>query len=70
MQFHQKISDVGEWKMDHCGGGEGMRCRVEWWEGLLLIKQSKWGWEKLLEMWGRVILIQNQVGRMKISMEV
>ena len=33
-------------------------------------KKSKWGWEKLLEMWGRVILIQNQVWRAKIGMEV
>jgi len=43
-----------------------MRCRVEWWEGLLLIKKSKWGWEKLLEMWGRVILIKIQVGRVRV----
>jgi hypothetical protein len=33
-------------------------------------KKSKWGWEKLLEMWGRVILIKIQVGSAKISMEV
>jgi hypothetical protein len=29
-------------------------------------KKSKWGWEKLLEMWGRVILIKIQVGRVRV----
>jgi hypothetical protein len=29
-------------------------------------KKSKWGWEKLLKMWGRVILIKIQVGRVRV----